>query len=578
MLRFVCRMLRFSGKYAAALKLSFLLSFLEGILQNVPIFCVWLLFQRCIDGSIAANDALFFAAVIFVSLLVRMLLRYWFVVLESGTGYQICERERITLGERLRHFPMSFFNAGNLGNVTSAITVDLPFIEEQGMNALDKVICGYTSSVIGTVFLFLIDWRVGLTALAAFALAALLFVGIERICRGQSATRQKQQATLVAVVLEYVQGISVIKAFNLGGSRAKNMADTIDATCYHSIDFEKQLTLPSFLYKAVLGIGTAGVMLTAVLLAANGRLDPAMAIMIVIYAFPLFTPATAFASLSSQVRVMEAGLNRYEAVKAQELMPEGQAAPNGSGEIAFEKVSFGYHDALVLEDISFTAKPHSVTALVGPSGGGKTTAANLLARFWDVGSGRITIGGVDIRDMRYDGLLESISMVFQDVYLFHDTIRSNICFGVPDAKDEEMIAAAKKTRCHDFIMALPEGYETVLGEGGSSLSGGERQRIAIARAMLKDAPIVILDEATASVDPDNESDIQQAIGELIQNKTLIMIAHRLTTVKNADQILVIDDKHIVEQGSHETLMALRGKYYSLWQRRQKASGWKIGGH
>lgn len=576
MLRFVFRILRFSGKYAGALKFSFVLSFLEGILQNVPIVCIWMLFTKCIEQSITAGDAGFFGTVIAVSLLVRIFLRYWFVVLESGTGYEICERERTTLGERLRHFSMRFFSAGNLGNVASVITVDLPFIEEQGMSALDKVISGYISSVIGTVFLCFVDIRVGLIAVISFALAALLFVWIERIGKSQSYTRQKQQSTLVAAVLEYVQGISVIKAFNLGGSRAKTIEHTIEQTCHHSLDFEKQLTLPSFLYKAILGLGTAGVMLTAALLAVQGQLAASTVIMIVIYSFLLFTPATAFASLSSQVRVMEAGLNRYEALKTQKLMPEGNTPADAREEVRFENVTFGYNETAVLDNISFVTKPHSVTALVGPSGGGKTTVANLLARFWDVDSGRITIGGTDIRDMRYDELLANISMVFQDVYLFHDTMRSNICFGAPDIGEKEMIAAAKKARCHDFIMALPEGYDTVLGEGGGTLSGGERQRIAIARAMLKDAPVVILDEATASVDPDNEGEIQQAIGELIQNKTLIMIAHRLTTIKNADQILMVDEKQILEHGNHEELMAIKGKYYNLWQRRQKAIGWKVG--
>lgn len=576
MLRFVLRMLRFAGKYAGALKLSFVLSFLEGILQNVPIACIWMLFIKIIDRTLATGDAFFFGLLITASLIVRILLRYRFVVLESGAGYEICAQERASLGERLRHFPMHFFSAGNLGNVTSAITVDLPFIEEQGMSALDKVISGYVSSAIGTIFLLAVDWRIGIVAVLAFALTAVMFVWIERVGQGQSYTRQQQQAELVSAVLEYVQGISVIKAFNLGGPRAKTMENTIDKTCYHSLDFEKKLTLPSFLYKAVLGLGTAGVMLAASLLAAQGQIAAPAVIMIVIYSFLLFTPATAFASLSSQVRVMEAGLNRYEAVQAQELMPEGKTHIDATGEIRFRDVTFGYNDAAVLENISFTAKPDSVTALVGPSGGGKTTVANLLARFWDVDRGDITIGGVNLRDIPYDELLEHISMVFQDVYLFHDTVRNNICFGVPDAGESAMVNAAKRAQCHDFILSLPAGYDTVLGEGGGTLSGGERQRIAIARAMLKDAPIVILDEATASVDPDNEGEIQQAIGELIQNKTLIMIAHRLTTVKNADQILVIDNKSILERGTHKQLMALQGKYHSLWQRRQKAIGWKVG--
>jgi ATP-binding cassette subfamily B protein len=279
---------------------------------------------------------------------------------------------------------------------------------------------------------------------------------------------------------------------------------------------------------------------------------------------------------AAMMRVMEAGLDRYEKLKEVPIIDaDGRDIPLNSFDIAFEDVSFSYEDKETLRNITFAAKERSMTALVGASGSGKTTIANLIVRFWDAQKGKIKIGGVDVCEMTCDSLLRYVSMVFQRVFLFHDTIENNIRFGKPGATREEIIAAAKKARCHSFIEALPDGYDTVVGEGGSTLSGGEKQRISIARAILKDAPIVLLDEATASVDPDNEKYIQEAINELVRDKTLIIIAHRLSTIQRADQILVIDDGRIVERGTHDALLAKGGRYSNLWQRRQKAKSWKI---
>ncbi|MFV0361960.1 MAG: ABC transporter ATP-binding protein [Suipraeoptans sp.] len=305
-------------------------------------------------------------------------------------------------------------------------------------------------------------------------------------------------------------------------------------------------------------------------------IDFSIAIAVFIFIFTLYTPAMAFSGMSSQLRIMESGLNRYEDILNAEEMTDGQISEFPSPQdISFENVHFRYDSEDILSDINFNIPEKTTTALVGPSGGGKTTIANLIVRFWDVKTGSIRIGNTDIRDINYDTLLSEVSMVFQNVYLFADTIANNIRFGKPNATMDEIISAAKKARCHDFIMNLPDGYDTLVDEGGNSLSGGERQRISIARAMIKYASIIILDEATASVDPDNEYDIQQALLELIKNKTLIMIAHRLSTIKSADQILFIDNNHVIESGTHDTLIEQKGPYFELWNKRQKASGWKL---
>ncbi len=576
MLKFVLRVLRFSGKYAARLKVSFVLSFIEGIISSVPIVLIWQVIDRALKETLVHNDILLFTLILILSLIIRMVLRYWFVSLESGTGYELCERERVSLGDKLRRLPMRFFSEGNLGHVTSVITVDLPFIEEIGMDALDKVIGGLATSLIGVAMLFMVDWRIAFISAAVFIAAILLLRALERVSKKQSPIRQRQQAELVSAILEYVQGISVIKSFHMSGEKANRIKAAIDSTKDHSIDFEVSLLKPTLLYKFCFAVGIAFTILAATFLAVGGELSLSFAIAMFIFVFSIYTPAAGFAPLSSQLRIMEAGLDRYEALNnLDETEESARAAVITSHDIAFDNVSFSYDEEKILEKISFIAKERSVTALVGPSGGGKTTIANLIMRFWDVGEGSILIGGTDIRQINSVDLLSRISVVFQDDHLFNDTIENNIRFGKPSATKNEIVEASCKAKCYDFIMSLPNGYDTVVGENGSLLSGGERQRISIARAILKDAPIIILDEATASVDPDNEIDIQHAIGALIQDKTLIMIAHRLSTIQYADQILVVEDKRISERGTHNELLNKHGRYASLWQKRQKAGGWQI---
>ena len=576
MLKFVLRVLRFAGEYAARLKLSFVLSFVEGLLQSVPILLIWQALDQIMTGTLQHSNVWIYSIILPGTVGVRILLRYWFVALESGAGYEICERERIALGNKLRHFPMGFFSEGNLGRVASIITVDLPFIEEMGMDALDKVIGGYATSFIAAVLMFIVDWRIGLITIAVFGIAGHCFCHLERVSKKQSPIRQRQQSELVSAILEYVQGIAVIKSFNMQGEKAARVKKAIDETRDHAADFEAALLSPTFAYKMCFAVGTTLTILMASLFSIHGEMSTSMAAALFIFVFSLYTPATAFAGLSSQLRIMEAALDRYEGLISTPTVEEPVAAAQPENfSISFEQVGFAYGTEKILDGISFNTGEKTITALVGPSGGGKTTIANLIVRFWDVQEGSIKIGGTDIRNMSSNALLSNISMVFQNVHLFNDTVLNNIRFGKPDATTAEISAAAKKAQCHDFITTLPDGYNTVIGENGGLLSGGERQRISIARAILKDAPIIILDEATASVDPDNEMEIQQAIGALIENKTLIIIAHRLSTIQKSNQILVIENKGIAERGTHEELLMLKGRYAALWNKRVTAGGWQI---
>jgi len=399
---------------------------------------------------------------------------------------------------------------------------------------------------------------------------------MEKVTKRQAKIRQEEAAKTTGAVLEYTEGISVIKALRMSGSAAKRIDSAIDDNRRHAIEFEHNMVKPVTRYLNCYAFAIAAVMFLSFWQFFNGEMSLPVVVMVTLFIFRIYQPAMGLATGAAMMRVMEAGLDRYEKLKEVPIIDaDGKDISLDSFDITFDNVTFSYEDKETLKDITFAAKERSMTALVGASGSGKTTIANLIVRFWDAQKGSIKIGGVNVREMTCDSLLRHVSMVFQCVYLFHDTIENNIRFGSPDATREEIIAAAKKARCHDFIAALPDGYDTVVGEGGSTLSGGEKQRISIARPILKNAPIVLLDEATASVDPDNEKYIQEAINELVRDKTLIIIAHRLSTIKRADQILVIDGGRIVQQGTHEELLSREGQYRNLWQRRQQAKSWRI---
>ena len=576
MLKFIGRILRFMGPDAWKVKLSVLFGFIEGLVQNVPVMAVWFIFIKITDHTLETQDIWMAFGIIMASLVVRWITRYIFIRMQSDASCRVAGRERLRIGDLFKRFPMSYFTDGNIGNVTSVVTGDLSFAEDYGMTKLEDVINGLISIVIAAAFMLWIDWRVAVISVLGSTLGMLALRGIEKVAKEKSKIRMEQQSQLTGAVLEYTNGISVIKALRMSGDAAGRMDRTIEDACRHAIDFEHSMISPVTRYLNCFALTIAASLFLCFWQVFHGQMGIAVAVMLALFVFRVYAPAMGLVTGSALMRVMEAGLDRYEELKKVPIIDaDGKDIELQSFEISFEDVSFRYEEKEILKNISFTAQEHSMTALVGASGSGKTTIANLIVRFWDAQKGAVRIGGVNVREMTCDSLLRNISMVFQRVYLFHDTIENNIRFGVPDATREEVITAAKKARCHDFIEKLPDGYDTVVGEGGSSLSGGEKQRISIARAILKDAPIVLLDEATASVDPDNEKHIQEAINALVQDKTLIVIAHRLSTIKRADQILVIDDGRIVESGTHDQLLSQEGQYTKLWNRRQNAKSWKI---
>ena len=578
MLKIIRRVLRLSGNLSKRIWGSFICGFLESMFGLLPIAAVFLVLIELQNGQpITGQTWGIVIGLIAGGLILRMIFKYLVYRLQSTAGFEFVARERIALGDRLRNVPMGFFHDNSVGDITATVTTDLNFLENYSMHILDKVTTGVLSMIVMAGCILAFDWRIGLIFVAGILLSFPIYSHMQKKGKALSAKRQKIQSEAVAATLEYVQGISVVKSFNMCDKNLSDIEDAYESNAAASDGVERVFTPLNMTYSMVFRISACMIMLCAGILAVGGDLSFANLAVILIASFTIFNPIEVMGQMTTMIRTMDAALDRVERIKqAKKIDENGRDIPLDSFDIGFEHVSFAYENGNpILKDVSFSIPQGSMTAIVGPSGGGKTTITRLIARFWDVQEGSITIGGHDVKEFTCDSLLKNMSMVFQNVYLFHDTIENNIKFGCPDATHEQVVEAAKKACCHDFISALPQGYDTVIGEGGSTLSGGEKQRISIARAMLKDAPIILLDEATASVDPENEVHLQQAISALVKNKTLIVIAHRLSTIRDADQILVVDNGKIVEKGVHAELIQQKGIYQKFWNIRQKARNWKL---
>ena len=578
MLKIIRRVLRLSGNLSKRIWGSFICGFLESMFGLLPIAAVFLVLIELQNGQpITGQTWGIVIGLIAGGLILRMIFKYLVYRLQSTEGFEFVARERIALGDRLRNVPMGFFHDNSVGDITATVTTDLNFLENYSMHILDKVTTGVLSMIVMAGCILAFDWRIGLIFVAGILLSFPIYSHMQKKGKALSAKRQKIQSEAVAATLEYVQGISVVKSFNMCDKNLSDIEDAYESNAAASYGVERVFTPLNMTYSMVFRISACMIMLCAGILAVGGDLSFANLAVILIASFTIFNPIEVMGQMTTMIRTMDAALDRVERIKqAKKIDENGRDIPLDSFDIGFEHVSFAYENGNpILKDVSFSIPQGSMTAIVGPSGGGKTTITRLIARFWDVQEGSITIGGHDVKEFTCDSLLKNMSMVFQNVYLFHDTIENNIKFGCPDATHEQVVEAAKKACCHDFISALPQGYDTVIGEGGSTLSGGEKQRISIARAMLKDAPIILLDEATASVDQENEVHLQQAISALVKNKTLIVIAHRLSTIRDADQILVVDNGKIVEKGVHAELIQQKGIYQKFWNIRQKARNWKL---
>ena len=576
MFALISRMLRLSGRYKKRIQLAFVCAFVEQILSKMPIFFAFLVLAGFASGTMSGARCLAVGAILVCVVVLQAVVHYASDRLQSAAGYMIFADQRIALADHLRRLPMGYFTAGNIGKISSVLSSDMVFVEEVAMSTIANMMSYLLSAGVLMVFMFWLDWRLGLIALAVTLLANVVARRMNAVSLKEAAARQEQGERLTDAVLSFVEGIGVIKSYNLLGAQSAALTENFARSRDVNAAFERRMTPWTTGLSILYGAGIAAIFGLAVYLEQTGALSLAYLLGVLLFVFDLFGPLKALYGEATRLTVMNAALDRTCDVLVETELPDTGTAhlpeTAAGSEIVFEDVSFSYDGKNdVLHDISFAMPPRTMTALVGPSGGGKSTIANLLARFWDVGTGCVKIRGVDIRDVPLAELMDQISMVFQRVYLFQDTIYNNIAMGRPDASEKEIIQAAKKARCYDFVTALPDGFQTIVGEGGATLSGGERQRIAIARCILKDAPIVILDEATASVDVDNERYIQEAISELVRGKTLLVIAHRLHTIRDADQILVVAGGRIAQCGDHASLSDQPGIYQDFVQKRSGGS-------
>ena len=577
MIGLIGRILGVSERYKGRIYGAMLLSFLKGMLMKMPVILMYFIVTAFIDGTITKKACIYAAVALVVSVGVQALLQYFADRLQSAAGYMIFADMRMKLGEHLRRLPMGYFTEGNIGKISSVLSTDMVFIEENCMMTLADMMSYLFSQAIMVVFMFFFDWRLGLISLTVTLGMLLLGFAMKKSTLHHSDERQEASENLTESVLDFTEGIGIIKTYNLMGDKSKELTDSFELNCKVNLDFEFDHAPWQTGVNLIYTFGTVLVLAVSSYFYFSGAMPLNFYIGMLLFLFDLFVPMKSFYGQIARLTVMNSCMDRIESLFAEkELDDSGAEIPKNisAPEIEYRNVTFAYDKKDILKDISFKADKGTMTALVGPSGGGKSTIASLLPRFWDIKSGEILLRGTDIRRIPLAALMDNISMVFQRVYLFQDTVYNNIALGRPDASREEIIEAAKKARCYDFIMELPEGFDTVIGEGGASLSGGQAQRLSIARCILKNSPIVILDEATASVDADNESYIQQAISELCKGKTLLVIAHRLNTIMGADNIMVISDGQIAESGSHDSLMQKGGIYHSMVTKRAVSTGWR----
>ena len=546
------------------------------LFESLKIPAIVLMLTAVIGGEVTTTAIWGSFGICMVSIIGGSAVKYFSTMLQCEAGYGTAAIKRIEIAEHLRYLPMGYFNKNSLGYITSVTTNTMEHLGDVATRVVMMTTQGVLTTLLIAVMLLFYDWRIGLIVFAGLCLFFLINSQMQKRSEAVSPRKVKADSALVEKLLEYIQGIAEVKAYNLTGATSKKLNDAIDKNCEVNIAMEKTF-VPFLGIQSIATKGTGIVMtMLSIWLYLNGSMDLIVCINMMICSFMVYASLDSAGNYSSLLRAVDLSVDKAQQIL--DLPPmdiDGKDVTPLSFDIHLENVDFSYDQRKIIDGVTVYIPQGTTTAIVGPSGGGKTTLCNLISRFWDVDSGTVKLGGSDVREYSMDSLMKNFSFVFQNVYLFQDTIANNIRFGQPDASMERVVEAAKKACCHDFIMALPDGYETVIGEGGASLSGGEKQRISIARAIMKDSPIIILDEATANVDPENEKDLVDAIEALTHEKTIIMIAHRLKTVRNADQILVVDQGRIVQQGKHDELMQEDGIYRRFVNAREQAASWKL---
>ncbi|MCK4397592.1 MAG: ABC transporter ATP-binding protein [Methanophagales archaeon] len=552
------------------------LTILEMCFEGAPLVVLFFVLKDLFNDSLSRENILLFTLFLGVAVIFRLIFAMYAYIDNSISGVELTCSTRVKLGEKLRKLPMGFFARRDIGELNNTVLFDVTKVEHVITHIYSKLIGCIVLSTITAIFLLFIDWRLALAMVVAVPIALPMLLWAEKTVAARTDRVLDAQENTTSQVLEYLMGMKVIKSFNQIGEKFRRLDGSMRKLKDAAIKLEFGVGKGVVSYSAILEVGFVFLILLGTYLTFDGALKTEIFLIFLVISLYFYAPLRSIGVFFPELRYMEKAGGRINSVLEEIPLPEPEEDTELENyDIEFHNVSFSYKKTQVLKNISFKAPERSITALVGASGSGKTTITNLIARFWDVDSGEVIIGGKNVKDMKTDTLLSYISMVFQDVYLFNDTIFNNIKIGKKNATHEEVINAAKTARCHEFIEKLPDGYDTMVGEGGATLSGGEKQRISIARAMLKDAPIVLLDEATAFLDPENEKHVQEAIDELVKSKTLIIIAHRLSTIVGADQILVLENGELTEQGKHEELITNDRFYSHLWKERQRAGGWKL---
>ena len=582
MFKTVKRIIDWCGEFRGKLYLGFVMTFFSHIFTAMPLALAAYTIGRLIEAqqsNTAFDTSWIWKSIVIQIVLVffRFLFDYFRARLQEPISYQLTARDRLAVGDALKRVSLGYFGQVSTGNILSSITTGLSTLEGMGIRMIDNFVGGYLNFLVIFIGLAACSPVTALIALAAALLSLCFMLIISHYSRVNSPVEAQANRDMTGAVIEYARGLAVVKSFGKTGASMESVTNAVRGSKKIHLKIEWGYIPGNALHLLALKCGGVGLAMAAALQCMRGDMSFSMMLMFVFFSFSIFASLEPISDSAHTLGVIDDAMDQLDALKGENFIDtDGRDIRLSNYNIEFRNVDFGYDSRKILKNVSFSIPEKTSTAIVGPSGSGKTTICSLIARFYDPQSGSITVGGHDLHGFTCDSLLSNISMVFQNVYLFNDTIRANICFGKPDATEEEMIEAAKKARCHDFIMALPNGYDTVIGEGGGTLSGGEKQRISIARAILKNAPVIILDEATASIDPENEHLIQHAISELTKGKTIITIAHRLATIHNADQILVVDDGRIAEAGTHEELIRKNGIYKRFTEIREQAEGWHIG--
>ena len=547
---------------AVAMKIPAIMYIMIGLLNKEPM-------EKYIYGSLL---------IMVISISIGVFCKKYSTVLQTKGGYNASAFTRIKIAKHLRYLPMGYFNSNSIGEISSVTTNTMEILGDVAARVVMLTTQGILETSMIILMLLIFDLRIGLVALIGIVVFFIINSMMQRVSKKDSEEKIECDIELINQIMEYLQGISEVKSYNLFGKQSKKLNDANRACEKINTKMEMLFVPYHFLQNITTKITASIIVLLCAYFYINDTMELVYCIGMTISAFMLYSSLECAGTYSSLLHVVSICVDKAEAILKLDTMDiDGEEIEPLNHDIELNHVSFSYDKRKIIDDISLFIPEKTTTAIVGPSGGGKSTLCNLIARFWDVDEGSVTLGGVNVKDYSMNALMSNFSFVFQNVYLFQDTIENNIKFGSQEASHEEVIEAAKKACCHEFISKLPDGYNTVIGEGGASLSGGEKQRISIARAIMKDAPIVILDEATANVDPENEKELMDAIEALTKEKTIIMIAHRLKTVRHADQIVVVDKGRIVQRGNHDQLMKDDGIYKRFVDARKKAVSWKLEG-